>query len=144
MTAPARTLTRPERPPDWSDRHAGPLAGDLSAKAAYHEFLRNFPSWTLAAMALRNRVTRPFGLTGDGADGGDLMHTLPVVRDSPDCYEVGLRDRHLTFTLETAVTPGQVAVTTRIWFNHWAGRLYLTLVLIPHNLIVRHAIRRLS
>lgn len=34
-------------------------------------------------------------------------------------------------------------LTTSIWFDHWAGRVYPALVLIPHMIIVRHTMRGL-
>jgi hypothetical protein len=72
------------------------------------------------------------------------MADLPVVEETPKRYELGLIDRHLTFTIETELGGDTAHVTTNIWYNHWAGRLYLAVVLIPHKLILRGALRRLA
>lgn len=136
-------LKRPLRPPDWSDTHSAPLRADLiTARAAYEVALGQMPPWVHGAMKIRNRIVGLFGLATPTMEGG--MANLPVVSETEDAYELGLIDRHLTFTLHT-IRDGNVAtLTTRIWFNHWTGRLYLAVVLIPHKIIVRRALRRLA
>lgn len=139
-------LKRPLRPPDWSDTYRAPVrAGIGSARAAYEEALGTMPGWVQGAMALRNRIVGRFGLvTPRMGSGGRGMLDLPVVRETPEAYELGLEDRHRTFTLQTCLEGSQAALTTRIWFNHWTGRLYLAVVLIPHKIIVRTSLRRLT
>jgi hypothetical protein len=136
-------LKRPLRPPDWSDSHVAPLRADIpTARAAYDAALGQMPPWVHIAMALRNKIVGLFGLTTPTMGQG--MLDLPKVHETDDAYELGLIDRHLTFTLETIHAGGTARLTTRIWFNHWTGRLYLAVVLIPHKIIVRAALRRLS
>jgi len=138
-------LTRPDRAPDWSDRHEARVDPAIrDARGAYLKAIHNFPAWARLALRLRNRIVAPFGLHTEGAAGGDLMATLPVVHDSADRFEAGLADKHLTFTIETVLSGGRAAVTTRIWFNHRSGRLYLAAVLLPHKLILRHSLRGLA
>ncbi len=125
-------LVIPPRTPDWHDRHSGPVRADISAtREAYEEGLARTPGWSGAALAARNKVVRLFGLhTGDGVEG-DLMAALPVRSETPEAYECGLTDKHLTITILTEIKAGKVSMTTSIWFNHWAGRAYLGAVLIP-------------
>ncbi|MEM9011145.1 MAG: DUF2867 domain-containing protein [Pseudomonadota bacterium] len=133
----------PDRAPDWSDRHTGPVRPDLTtARAAYEAAFRAGPRWIGWALSARNAVVRVFGLHTTPA--GEGMLTLPIIEERPDRYAVGLADRHLTFTLEAALTGGEAALTTRIWFNHWLGRLYLAIVLIPHKIIVTQLLRRVA
>jgi hypothetical protein len=136
-------MDRPKRAPDWSDCHGGPLRPDLpTARAAYEAALGTMPRGAEVALAARNRVVALFGLRTP--DLGQGMAQLPVVAETPERYELGLADRHLTFTIETLHRGDRADVTTRIWFNHWSGRAYLALVLIPHKLILRGALRRLA
>ncbi len=136
-------LKRPLRPPDWADVHSGPVRPAIgTARGAYETALGEMPPWAKAALAIRNRVVGVFGL--ETPDMGQGMADLPVISETDEAYELGLEDRHLTFTILTQVRDGEAAVTTNIWFNHWAGRLYLALVLIPHKLILRGALRRLA
>lgn len=138
-------LARPDRAPDWSDRHDAAIDPTIpDARTAYLKAIRGFPAWAKLALRLRNRIVAPFGLRTEASTGGDLMETLPVVHDSPERHEVGLVDKHLTFTIETVLSGGHAAVTTRIWFNHWSGRLYLAAVLLPHKIILRHSLRGLA
>lgn len=139
-------IARPARPVDWSDRHCGPMGdSSLTARAAYETGFKALPGWVGAAMAMRNLLMRPFGLVTDAPDRSRSgMLQLPVIEDTPQSYEVGLADRHLTFTVQTETMPGRVCVTTRIWFNHWLGRLYLAVVLIPHKIIIGQALRGLA
>lgn len=135
---------RPDRDPDWQDTHRGPVKPTITtARQAFEVGFLNMPWWVNGAMRLRNAVVRRFGLN-TGPDVSNPMHHLPVLQDSTEVFETGLEDKHLTFSLETVLQNGQVAATTRIWFNHWAGRLYLGVVLIPHKLIMRHIVRSLA
>lgn len=138
-------LAMPSSAPDWQDRHTGPIRADIrSAKEAYVEGITRMSGWAEHALALRNRIVGVFGLhTGSEAEG-DLMTSLPVLSETPEAYECGLTDKHLTFTILTEMKEGQVSMTTSIWFNHWAGRAYLAVVLIPHKIIVKQCINRLA
>ncbi len=136
-------LKRPLRPPDWADTHSGPVRPAIAtARGAYETALGTMPRWAEVALAIRNRVVGIFGL--QTPDMGQGMADLPVLTDTDEAYELGLEDRHLTFTILTEMRGGEAAVTTSIWYNHWAGRLYLPVVLIPHKLILRGALRRLA
>jgi len=140
-----RTMQRPDGPPNWSDHHEGPVRKDISnARAAYEQGFVSQPKWVDHALNLRNRIVGLFGLATESPDGTAMMMNLPVVRETVDCYEVGLIDRHLTFTITTELASGRARLTTSIWFNHWAGRLYLVAVLIPHKIIVKQMLRGLQ
>ncbi len=135
------TTFPPDRAPDWQDRHEGMVAADITtARQAYEQSFRSLPPWVGWALNLRNRLVSIFGLKTTAEGGTELMLGLPIISERPDSYEIGLEDRHLTFTLLTEKTEGKASVTTRIWFNHWAGRLYLAVVLIPHKIIVKRAL----
>jgi hypothetical protein len=138
-------LIIPSRAPNWQDCHSGPRRTDLGmARDAYVEGMAVMPKWAQIALAARNRIVGLFGLRTGSDGGGDLMTSLPVLTETPDLYVCGLTDRHLTFTLATRLEGDELSVTTSIWFNHWTGRLYLGVVLIPHKLIVKQMIRRLA
>jgi len=140
------TTLPPSAPPDWQDRHEGPLSSNRagSARAVYEQGFHMMPGWAKLALRGRNAIVGRFGLKTEGQGGADMMTSLPVVEDTPDRYCVGLQDKHLTFTLLTERSARDVAITTSIWFNHWSGRAYLAIVLIPHKLILRHIIKRLA
>ncbi|OAN71807.1 hypothetical protein A8B78_19850 [Jannaschia sp. EhC01] len=136
-------LKRPLRPPDWSDTHTAPLRAELTtARAAFEAALGQMPPWGQGAMKMRNWAVGQFGLRTPPMGKG--MADLPIVSETSEAYELGLIDRHLTFTLETIRECGKTRLTTRIWFNHWTGRLYLAVVLIPHKIIVKLSLRRLA
>lgn len=136
-------LKRPLRPPDWSDTHEAPLRAELTtARAAYEVALGQMPPWVRGAMNARNWIVGRLGLSTPTMEQG--MASLPIVSETDDAYELGLIDRHLTFTLQTIRDGDTARLTTRIWFNHWTGRLYLAVVLIPHKIIVKLSLRRLA
>ena len=136
-------IDRPDVAPDWQDTHSGPVRSDLlTARDVYNAALGSAPRWAVVALALRNRAVALCGL--HTPEMGDGMANLPVLVETADRLEVGLTDKHLTFTIETKKGPNRTDVTTRIWFNHWAGRVYLAIVLIPHKLILRQALRRVA
>ena len=137
-------MQRPARSPDWHDAHEGPVSPAYpTARSAFEAGFENLPKWVDWALHARDIVVRRFGLT-TVSNGALSMTTLPVLTERADVYEVGLEDRHLTFTLETRRLPEKISVTTRIWFNHWSGRVYLAAVLLPHKYILKHAIRSLA
>lgn len=135
---------RPKHNPDWQDTHSGPVAPQYkTARQSFEAGFASLPGWVSIALRLRDAVVKRFGLTT--VSEGDLnMTSLPVLQETPTTYEVGLEDKHLTFTLLTQQNNNNVSVTTRIWFNHWLGRVYLAAVLLPHKIIVRHAVRALT
>lgn len=137
-------MQHPDRHHDWTDCHTGPVAPRHdTARAAFEAGFAAMPGWVDTALRMRDGVVKRFGLT-TVTEGAVSMTNLPVLEDSPTRYEVGLEDKHLTFTILTERHPSKVSVTTRIWFNHWLGRVYLGVVVIPHKIIVRHAIRALA
>lgn len=135
---------RPKQDPDWQDTHRGPVAPEYqTARQSFEAGFAALPGWVSVALRMRDAVVKRFGLT-TVSEGELSMTSLPVLQETPTTYEVGLEDKHLTFTLVTEQCDADVSVTTRIWFNHWLGRVYLAAVLIPHKIIVRHAIRAVA
>ena len=139
-------MIRPSTQPDWHDSFAGPTDPQIvTAREAYETGFSRLPSWVGWALSARNKVVQAFGLKTkiEGRDE-ELMLALPVLQETPEAYEVGIDDKHLTFTILTERTETGTRLTTSIWFNHWTGRAYLALVYIPHKIIVRLAIKGLS
>lgn len=139
-------FARPDGPADWQDSHTGPVSPRIAtARQAYEEGFLRLPGWVSTAMRLRNRAMARFGLRTEGkGEGQAMMLSLPVLHETPERFEVGLPDRHLTFTILTEKTADSARLTTSIWFNHWAGRVYLAAVLVPHKIIVKRALRGLK
>ncbi len=139
-------MIRPSSPPDWQDSFAGPTDPEITtARNAYETGFRRLPAWVGWALSARNKVVNLLGLkTKIEGREEELMLALPVLQESPEAYEVGIDDKHLTFTILTERTAQGTRLTTSIWFNHWTGRAYLALVYIPHKIIVRLAIKALS
>ena len=140
------TFTPPDDPPDWQDSHQGPVSPRITtARQAYEEGFLRLPTWVSHALRLRNTAVARFGLQTEGrAKGSELMLTLPVIEETDTRYKVGLPDRHLTFTILSELIGDTARMTTSIWFNHWAGRVYLGVVLIPHKIIVKRALKGLA
>ncbi len=136
----------PDQAPDWADTHTGTLKDvGLTAHQAYDLAFSTMPKWVDVAMAVRNRIVRIFGLQTEGEDTNrPLMTSLPILQDNPNVYEVGLIDKHLTFTLRTQRSGDYISLTTSIWYQHWLGRVYLAIVLIPHKIIVKQTLKRLA
>jgi hypothetical protein len=137
-------LDCPDRPEDWSDAYQGPMVPPCdTARDALMRGLQSMPVWAEGLMRLRNRLARLVGLHG-GQDGADMLTRMPVLSESDDRFETGVSDRHLTFTILVELLGPEVRLTTRIWFNHWLGRVYLFVILTFHKAILRHMMRSLS
>ena len=139
-------MIRPSSSPDWQDSVAGPTDPKVvTARDAYETGFRRLPAWFGWALAARNKTVQLFGLkTEIEGREEELMLALPILQETPEVYEVGMVDKHLTFTLLTERTHTGTRLTTSIWFNHWTGRAYLALVYIPHKIIVRLAVRAVA
>ena len=133
------------RAPDWADTIVGPMRDPgLTARQAFMHALDHTPLWLKAAMAVRNLVVAPFGLTRRLEGKGHFLTRMPVVADTPDHFETGMPDRHLTFTLSTHRLRDHIGVTTNVWFNSWLGRIYLRLVMPGHILATRQIAARVA
>ena len=133
-------------PPDWSDVHSAPLCADLKIiRAAFDATLNSLPPWVQGAMNLRSRIIDVFGLRVPAMDptAGGGMLDRPLICDPSQAYGLDLMDRHFSFTLEPRHHGGAASLQTRIWSNHWTGRLSLAVVLIPQKIIVKRFLRTL-
>lgn len=139
-------MIKPSSAPDWQDSFAGPTDAQVTtARDAYETGFKRLPAWVGWALSARNKVVQAFGLkTEIEGQKEELMLALPVLQETPNAYEVGIDDKHLTFTILTERTATGTRLTTSIWFNHWTGRAYLALVYIPHKIIVRLAVKALA
>lgn len=137
-------LVCPDRPEDWSDAYQGLMVPPCeTARGALMRGLQTMPTWAETLMRLRNRLARMVGLHG-GQDGASMLARMPVLSESIDRFETGVSDRHLTFTILVELRGPEARLTTRIWFNHWLGRVYLWAILPFHKAILRHMIRSLA
>ena len=147
-----QTFVKPIRKPDFEDCYEGKLGNDeMSAKDLYMYCMTHTPAWFDALMWLRQKLVKMVGFKTSVGDGDDsnLMTKLPVVRETPDEYCVGISDRHLDFTLTVkrqaaAKQTPLISVGTDIWFNAWYGQLYLLIVLPFHKLIINHMLAKLE
>jgi hypothetical protein len=109
------------------------------------------PRWIDALMTLRNLLVTPFGLTTPApgiAASADRVGIFPVVSETPTRLVAGFNDKHLDFRVVVDVTasgPGQrVTATTLVLTHNLLGRLYLTIILPFHRLVVRSMLRQVA
>jgi hypothetical protein len=76
-----------------------------------------------------------------------MIGIFPVVSQTPDRLIAGFNDHHLDFRLVIDVTgPGdlrQVTATTLVKTHNWLGRIYLSIILPFHRLIVPALLRQI-
>lgn len=116
-------------------------------QAAERMFLRQ-PGWISALMKLRNIMVTPFGLkrpTHRKALTKDSIGPFPLISETPQRLVAGFDDRHLDFRIVVDVSGGvpgqQVSATTLVKTNNLLGRIYLTIIMPFHRLIVPAMLR---
>jgi hypothetical protein len=123
----------------------------LDARIAAEKMLGRSPRWIERLLALRNFLVAPFGLkkpvpTGNGA--ADTIGIFPVVSETPGRLVAGLNDKHLDFRVVVDITTSshgqRVTATTLVLTHNLLGRVYLTIILPFHRLVVRALLRQVT
>ena len=119
-------------------------------QAAQHMFGRS-PRWIEVLLNLRNMIVAPFGLKTSGHNEKPPRETIglfPILSETPDRLIAGFNDKHLDFRVVVDVTPAglhrQVTATTLVLTHNVLGRIYLTVILPFHRLVVRALLRQVA
>ncbi len=129
------------QPGDFIDCYS--IESSLTPREAAKRGL-DLPRWTLALVALRNRIVGPLGLKTGAVARARTAGIFPICKDSPDEMIVGLDDRHLDFRLAVFRQEGRVYLSTWVRPHNLAGRVYLRLVLPFHSIICRGMVARMA
>jgi hypothetical protein len=123
----------------------------LDARNAAEKMLGHQPRWIKGLMSLRHRLVVPFGLKMSapaGTGAADTIGIFPIVSETSDRLVAGFNDKHLDFRVVVDVaTSGngqRVTATTLVLTHNLLGRVYLTIVLPFHRLIVRALLRQVA
>lgn len=108
------------------------------------EIIAKFPPWAGFLVKIRNIVVAPFGLAKGGADVADKVGFFPVEQETETELIAGFDDKHLDFRLSVLQLDGHIFLSTWVHPHHWAGWLYLWMILPFHILIVRNALTRVQ
>ncbi|KYH02924.1 DUF2867 domain-containing protein [Bradyrhizobium sp. DOA1] len=119
-------------------------AAAVNAREACTRMVLHGPRWIDALLRLRNVLVTPFGLktSGEGAPAPHgLIGLFPVLSETPERLVAGFDDHHLDFRIVVDVTGDardrQVTSTTLVRTHNLLGRIYLTLIMPFHKLVVR-------
>jgi Protein of unknown function (DUF2867) len=123
----------------------------LDARHAAEKMLGRSPRWIERLLALRNFLVSPFGLkrpVPTGTSAADAIGIFPVVSETPGRLVAGLNDKHLDFRVVVDIaTSGhgqRVTATTLVLTHNLLGRIYLTIILPFHRLVVRALLRQVA
>ena len=118
-------------------------------QAAERMFLRQ-AGWVGALMKLRDLLVTPVGLkrpTHRKAIARESIGPFPVISETPQRLVAGFDDKHLDFRIVVDVTGGaggrQVSATTLVKTNNSLGRVYLTIIMPFHRMIVPAMLRKI-
>ena len=118
-------------PADTTPRHAA-------------EIITEFPGWARFLMAIRNALTKPFGLSNDGPPTRDKVGIFPVESETENELIAGFDDRHLDFRISVLSLDRHIYLATWVHPHNIGGRLYLNAILPFHVLIARDALARVG
>lgn len=119
------------------------VSSDLAARQAA-EIITAFPVWVQVLLRLRNVITYPFGLKGEGPDTTDRVGIFPVESDTARELIAGFDDKHLNFRVSVYSQEGRVSLATWVSPHNFGGRLYLWAIMPFHILIARNALVRVQ
>ncbi|WP_170508855.1 DUF2867 domain-containing protein [Ruegeria arenilitoris] len=111
----------------------------------------NMPGWVKILMGIRNAIVAPFGLKGgkhlntdNGSPDAGTGAIFPVTyRDETEVI-VGIDDRHLDFRIAVHRDKDRVVMATWVRTHNRLGRIYLTVIMPLHILIVRNCMKRIA
>lgn len=143
------SFVKPKRAPDFEDEFCGANAyPEMTGRELAVLAIDQTPRWFRILFWVRQFLARIGGLRTETAEGAPadvaFLLSLPVLVNEPDCYEAGLADKHLDFTLSVEKHKNRVRIVTKVWFNNNAGRAYLFFIRPFHNRIVGHWVRVLG
>ncbi len=124
---------------NFSDAYVAHGPGFATAMDAAQCAFGTMPAWISRLMALRNAMVAPFGLVNEPpASNPNIIGMFPVLSQSKDSVLLGLNDKHLDFRLVVELFNGgrSVSLTTLVQTHHVLGRIYLTVVMPFHRIIV--------
>lgn len=127
------------QPHDFIDCYR--VASNLAPRQAA-DIITDFPAWARLLIALRNGLTKPFGLSSEGPMVEDKVGFFPVESDNENELIAGFDDKHLDFRVTVMSHQGCVYLATWVHTNNLAGKLYLNAILPFHKLIARDALAR--
>jgi hypothetical protein len=123
----------------------------LDARDAAQRMFGRSPRWIEVLLNLRNMIVAPFGLKTSGHNEKPPRETIglfPILSETPDRLIAGFNDKHLDFRVVVDVTPAglhrQVTATTLVLTHNALGRIYLTVILPFHRLVVRALLRQIA
>ena len=147
----------PEGWATWIDAWEAPLSRrDLSAADLFGATMGRQPRWLDAALRLRDRIGRLFGIRSVGAfagDGpaitsssvgvGDRLGIFTVLAVGDDELLVGEDDVHLDYRLafHRDLAGGRFVVAMALRTHNLIGRLYMVPVAPVHRHLVRNMLR---
>ena len=103
----------------------------------------SFPFWVSGLMWLRNKIVTPFGLRTDLSDD-ETIGFFPIETRNDAEVILGFNDKHLDFRI-SILTDGKHAYgTTWVRRHNRLGRVYLSMIMPFHVLIMRNAIGRIK
>ena len=116
----------------------------LDAISASRRVFARPPAWIRRLLRLRNLLVAPLGLKGTpeaaGAQSQARIGFFPIVSQSAERVVLGFDDKHLDFrvVVDSAPTDGgsRITATTLVRQHNRIGRVYLTLILPFHRIIV--------
>ena len=146
-----RTDTRPALSgAQFSDAFSITVDENLDARHAAERMMAGKSWWIDALLVVRNIIVAPFGLKdGKHKDAClDVIGIFPVVSETPERLVAGFDDKHLDFRVVVDVagaTPGRsVTATTLVMTHNLLGRVYLTIIMPFHKIVVRTMLRRVA
>lgn len=122
-----------------------------SMEEVYTRIFNTAPRWVEYAMRLRNLLVSPFGLKteidktqGRSIKEGEKAGIFKIYKIME--YEViaGENDKHLDFRVSVHRNPennSTITVTTIVQYNNLFGKIYMTLIMPFHKMVVKSILR---
>lgn len=130
---------------DYSDAYSMELRDkEVSAEEIYLNIFSHVPSWIMNLMLLRNKVVALFGLKSDGKMDdvkslkvGEKAGIFMIYSIEKEEIIAGEDNVHLDFRVSVLKEDDEVTISTLIHYNNLFGKVYMTIVMPFHRLVVK-------
>ncbi len=132
---------------DFHDTFSVSLAtADMPIEEIFLSVFSHTPAWIENLLKLRNAIVSVFGLKTDGENQQTTLENVRIgeeiglfkIYDITDNEIIaGEDDKHLNFRVSVLKKKNKVFTSTFVQYNNLFGRIYMTIVMPFHKLIVK-------
>ncbi len=132
---------------DYKDAFSSKLTdNNITVKNIYLNTFAHTPKWIIKLMKIRNSTVRVFGLRTTkkpsevvlkNIQEGKRAGIFTIYKTTENEIIAGEKDKHLDFIVSIFKKEKEIVLSTFVKYNNLFGRIYMTIVIPFHKLVVK-------